>query len=139
MTGVQTCALPIWIATVTITNPGINYTVANVIISDLTGVEASLSISLASNSGTLRTYYYASNGQKVYVNNNAGTIDYNNGIVTLTALTVSSVNLNPYYDQNILTINVVPELTVIQPLRNRLLAIDTSNIQTVQLNMVPQV
>jgi hypothetical protein len=126
------------IATVSITNPGINYTVAYVNITDLTGVEASLKVTLASNSGTLRSYYYAANGQKVFVNNNAGTIDYLNGIVTLTALDVLSVNLNPYYDQNILTINVVPELTVIPPLRNRLLAIDTNNIQTVQLNMVPQ-
>ena len=127
------------IASVTLTNPGINYTVAYVIITDLTGVEASLKVSLASNSGTLRSYYYSTNGQKVFVNNNAGTIDYLNGIVTLTALDVLSVNLNPYYNENILTVNVVPELTVIPPLRNRLLSIDTNNSQTVQLNMVPQI
>jgi|APCry1669191812_1035378.scaffolds.fasta_scaffold00320_4 hypothetical protein len=127
------------IASVTLTNPGINYTVAQITITDLTGVEASLKVTLASNSGTLRSYYYSTNGQKVFVNNNAGTIDYLNGIVTFTALDVLSVNLNPYYDENVLTVNVVPELTVIPPLRNRLLAIDTNNSQTVQLNMVPQV
>ena len=127
------------IASVSLTNPGINYTVAYVNITDISGVEASLKVTLASNSGTLRSYYYSTNGQKVFVNDNAGTIDYLNGIVTLTALDVLSVNLNPYYDENVLTVNVVPELTVIPPLRNRLLAIDTNNSQTVQLNMVPQV
>ena len=123
---------------IVVTNPGINYTVAYANITDLTGQEASLSVVLASNTGTLRSYYYLTNGQKVFVNNNAGTIDYLNGIVTLTSLNVQGVFLNSYYDQNILTVNVVPELTVIPPLRNRLLVVDTNNIQSVQLNMVPQ-
>ena len=126
------------IQSITLTNPGINYTVAYANIIDSTGFEASLSVTLASNNGTLRSYYYQTDGQKVYVNNNAGTIDYMNGIVTITSLDLLKVILNPYFDQNIITINVVPELTVITPLRNRLLAIDTNNAQTVQLNMVPQ-
>ena len=105
---------------------------------DLTGQEASLSITLASNVGVLRSYYYLSNGQKVFVDETAGTIDYLNGIITFTNLNVQGVSLNPFYDQNIITVNVVPELSVIPPLRNRLLAIDTNNIQSIQLNMVPQ-
>lgn len=125
------------IRNVTITNPGINYTVAYVNITDSTGVEGSLSISLASNKGTLRSYYYQANGQKVYVNNDAGTIDYMHGTITFTSLTVLSVLSNAFYDKNIMTVNVVPELSVIPPLRNRLLAIDTNNAQAVQLNMVP--
>lgn len=123
---------------VEVTNPGINYTIAYVNISDPTGVEASLTISLRSNYGTLRTYYYETNGQKVFINNNAGTIDYLNGIITLSSLELLNVVRNPFYDLNVLTINAVPELTVIPPLRNRLLAIDTNNAQAIQLNMVPQ-
>jgi hypothetical protein len=127
------------IRSVNVTNAGINYTLAQVSISDSSGVEASLSITLSSNYGEIRSYYYQSNGQKVYVNNNAGTIDYLNGIITLTSLDLQKVALNPFYDENVLTVNVVPELTVITPLRNRLLAIDTNNAQAIQLNMVPQV
>jgi len=126
------------IRSVKVTNSGINYSLATVSITDPTGVEASLTISLSSNYGKLRTYYYQSNGQKVYVNENAGTIDYLKGIVTLTSLELLSVALNPFYDENILSFNVVPELSVITPLRNRLLAIDTNNGQAIQLNMVPQ-
>jgi len=126
------------IRSVTVTNPGINYTVATVSISDGSGVEALLSINLSSNFGKLRTYYFEPNGQKVYVNNNAGTIDYLNGIITLSSLTLLSVSPNPFYDENILTVNVVPGLSVIPPLRNRLLAIDTNNARTVQINMVPK-
>jgi len=127
------------IRSVNVTNAGINYTLAQVSITDSSGVEASLSITLSSNYGAIRSYYYQSNGQKVYVNNNAGTIDYLNGIITLTSLDLQKVALNPFYDENVLTVNVVPELTVITPLRNRLLAIDTNNAQAIQLNMVPQV
>ena len=126
------------IISVVVTNPGRNYTVAYANITDLTGQECSLSITLASNVGSIRSYYYLSNGQKVFVNENAGTIDYLNGIITFTNLNVQGVSLNPFYDQNIITVNVVPELSVIPPLRNRLLAIDTNNIQSIQLNMVPQ-
>lgn len=126
------------IVTVTVTNAGINYTRAIVNITDGTGSEASLSAKLRSSYGLLRTFYYKTNGEKVFINNNAGTVNYLTGKVTLTSLNAFSVTKNPFYDDNVITFNVVPELTVIPPLRNRLLAIDTNNAQAIQLKMVPQ-
>jgi hypothetical protein len=126
------------IVKVNITNPGINYTRAIVNVTDGTGSEAVLTARLRSDYGTLRTYYFQPDGQKIFVNNEAGTVNYLTGRVTLTSLNLLSVTRNPFYDQNILTFNVVPELSVIPPLRNRLLAIDTNNIQAIQLQMVPQ-
>lgn len=126
------------VRSVTVTNPGINYTRATVSISDPFGSEASFSVNLASNYGALRTYYYQENGQKVFVNEEAGTIDYISGKIVLNSLYALAVANNPFYDKKVLTINVVPEKSVITPLRNRLLAIDTNNAQAIQLKMVPQ-
>ncbi len=126
------------IVKVTVTNPGINYTRAIVNITDGTGSEASLSIKLRSSYGELRTYYFKPNGEKVFIDNKAGTVNYATGKVILNSLRAYSVTKNPFYDSDVLTFNVVPELTVIPPVRNRLLAIDTNNAQAIQLKMVPQ-
>lgn len=126
------------IVKVNVTNPGINYSRAFVAINDESGSGAVLNIKLRATRGTLRTYYYKSNGEKVIVNDNAGTIDYSTGRVTLDSLNPASMVSNDFYDQNVLTVNVVPEQGVIEPLRNRILAIDTNNIQAIQLEMVPE-
>ena len=126
------------VRSVTVTNPGINYTRTSVSITDTFGSEASLSANLRSNYGTLRMYYYQTNGQKVFVSENVGKINYLTGRITLNSLELLSVIKNPFYDTDVITFNVVPELSVIPPLRNRLLAIDTNNAQAIQLKMVPQ-
>ena len=126
------------IVKVTVTNPGINYTRAFVAINDDQGSGAVLTVKLRATVGTLRTFYYKSNGEKVIINNNAGTIDYVTGRVTLESLNPVSMISNDFYDQDVLTVNIVPEQGVIEPLRNRILAIDTNNIQAIQLEVVPE-
>jgi hypothetical protein len=126
------------VRSVLVTSPGINYTRATATITDAFGAEATFKVNLASDYGVLRTYYYQDNGQKVFVNEQAGTIDYLTGKVVLNSLYALAVASNPFYDKNVLTINIVPEKNVITPLRNRLLAIDTNNAQSIQIKMVPQ-
>lgn len=123
---------------VTVTNPGINYSRAFITINDADGTGAVLNVKLKSSLGILRSYYYKTNGEKVIINDNAGTIDYSTGQVILSSLNPVSVVSNDFYDQDVLTINVIPEQGVIEPLRNRILAIDTNNIQAIQLEMVPE-
>lgn len=123
---------------VRVINPGINYTRAFVNIEDSQGSGAVLSVNLKATVGTLRTYYYKPNGEKIIVNSEAGSIDYISGRVILDSLTPISMPANDFYDQDVLTINVVPEQGVIVPLRNRILAIDTNNIQAIQLDMVAE-
>lgn len=126
------------IVKVNVTNAGINYSRAFVTINDEQGTGAILNVQLKSTLGSLRTYYYKSNGQKVIVDENAGSINYVTGRVEINTLNVFSMPSNDFYDQDVLTVNVVPEQGVIDPLRNRILAIDTNNIQTIQLEMVPE-
>jgi hypothetical protein len=122
------------IRTIEVTNKGINYSRATVVITG-DGTEAAAVAILAARVGTLRSFYYKVNGEKVIVNENAGTIDYDTGKVILTALSVLDVEDNDFYDIDELTVNAVPEEEIIIPSRNRILAIDSSNFQSIQLTI----
>ena len=62
---------------------GNNYTTAAIALSGGKGTGASLTPNLTGGTGVLRTYYFDTNNVKHILNPTAGTIDYNNGIVTL--------------------------------------------------------
>jgi hypothetical protein len=126
------------VVSVEVINPGANYTRAFATLVDEDGSEAVLSVKLSTNFGTLRSYYFKENGEKIIVNPNAGEIDYTLGKITLNSLFPISVINNPFYDRDVLTINVVPNQNVIDPLRNRIVAIDTNNEQAIQLTLVPK-
>ena len=126
------------IVTIAVTNKGINYSRALVSIEGPGGVEATAKAVLQARNGTLRTYYYDDLGNKIIVNSDAGTIDYDTGKIVLSAIKPSAVISNDYYDQDILTINTVPGGEVIPPLRNRILTVDDNNIQSVQLEMIAE-
>lgn len=125
------------VRSIKITNKGINYSRASVSISG-EGSEATAIPVLEARNGTLRTFYYKTNGEKVIVNSNAGTIDYDTGKVELNSLLPFSINANDFYDTNIVTLNVVPNGDIIYPLRNRILAIDENNFQSIQVEVVAE-
>ena len=126
------------IVSIEIVNKGINYSRALVTIDGPGGVEAEAKAVLQARNGTLRTYYYDDLGNKIIVNPDAGTIDYDTGEVVLNSVKPSAVVTNNYYDTNVLTINAVPAGEVIPPLRNRILSIDENNIQSVQIEMIAE-
>lgn len=123
---------------ITITNKGTNYTRATVSITGGNGSGASAFAIIQNDLGTLRSYYYRSNGEKVFVNNTAGTINYLKGQVIITNLTNQGAVLNDYYDKNILTVNVLPDSDIITPLRNRILTIDSNNARSLLLEMIAE-
>ena len=128
------------VISIDITHKGINYTRALVTITDdgQVGSEATAQAVLEARNGTLRTYYYDNLGNKIVVNDNAGTIDYDTGEIALNAIQPSAIVSNDYYDTNVLTFNIVSGTEIIQPLRNRILTMDENNIQTVQLEIVAE-
>jgi len=69
---------------------------------------------------TLRTYYNNTLNVKTILNANAGTIDYTNGIITLTNF--NPVNIDNGLGQ--LTISTVPTTTIISSTFNRIITID---------------
>jgi hypothetical protein len=126
------------IISIEVTTKGINYSRAVVTITGTGGVEATAKAILQARNGTLRTYYYDDLGNKIIVNPEAGTIDYDTGEIVLNVVKPSAVVSNDYYDTDVLTINAVPGGEVIQPLRNRILTVDDNNIQSVQIEMIAE-
>jgi hypothetical protein len=124
------------VASIEITNKGSNYTRASVSISGATGIGVVVDPILQSRVGTLRTYYLNENGEKIFVNNNAGTIDYDNGIIVLTSLLPVSVATNAYYEPNVLTINTFVDKEIIDSIRNKIIDIDVDNPLSYQIEIV---
>lgn len=120
-----------------VTNKGTGYNAATVVIEG-EGQQGEALVVLEARIGTLRSYYYKPNGEKIIVTENAGTINYDTGEVILTSLSALSVLANDLYDDNVLTVNVVPEDEVITPLRNRIISIDADNIQSIQLEIIAE-
>jgi hypothetical protein len=125
------------IVEITVTNKGINYTRATVLISGV-GSEASAITRLQSKFGELRSFYLKPNGEKVIVNAKAGTINYENGIIELNSLLTNGAVLNDFYDTNILTFELPIEKEIIFPLRNRIVDIDENDARAIQLIIVPE-
>lgn len=124
------------VASIEMTNKGVNYTRATVTISGDTGIGVIVDPVLQSRVGNLRTYYINANGEKVFVNNDAGTIDYDNGIVVLKSLLPVTVASNSYYETNVLTINAFVEKEIINSIRNKIIDIDVDNPLSYQIEVV---
>jgi len=118
------------ITNIIITNAGSNYTQAIVQISGGGGFSALASAVLAGNNGILRTYYYV-NGVKTILNPTAGTVDYDNGIVILTAFNPSNVNNT----LGVLSIQAVPTSTIISSSRDKIITLDTFDNNAINVNL----
>ena len=121
-----------------IDTPGSNYTRATVSITGGGGSEGTAVAKLENNEGTLRSYYFKTNGEKVIVNNNAGTIDYSAGKITIRELYALDVIENDFYDDDVLTVNVPTHEDNIFPKRNRILTLDVNDALGIQLEMVAE-
>jgi len=128
------------VTSIEVTHKGINYSRATVTITDdgQVGTESTAKAVLQARNGILRTYYYDTLGNKIVINENAGTVDYDTGEVVLNAIQPSAIVSNDYYDTDVLTMNIVSGTEIIQPLRNRILTMDENNVQSVTLEMVAE-
>lgn len=120
-----------------VTNKGRNYSRAQVAIQGL-GAGATATPVLESNQGTVRTYYNKTNGDKVLVDTNAGSINYEKGLITLNKLTPRDVANNSFYDTDVVAFNATPASEIILPTRNRILTIDVTNSQSIQINVIAE-
>ena len=124
------------VASIEMTSKGSNYTRASVSISGDTGSGVVITPVLQSRVGTLRTYYLNQSGEKIFVNNDAGTVDYDNGIIVLKSLLPVSVATNNYYESNILSINAFVDKEIIDSIRNKIIDIDINNPLSYQIEIV---
>lgn len=109
---------------INVTNAGNNYTSAIATITpvtnDTTGQLGSAVVNLQGRYGTLRTYYNNTLNVKTVLNNNAGTIDYNEGVVTLDSFGPIEVD----NDLGQLAITANPSTTIVSSSFNRIITVD---------------
>lgn len=124
------------ITKINITNKGTGYTSAIVRIennsSDTSGRLGAASPVLEGRYGTIRSYYFtANNTVKTIYNANAGTIDYQEGIINLNNF--SPINVNN--DLSELTITINPETNILYSSYNTILTIDPFDPGAVQVTV----
>lgn len=124
------------IKAINVLTSGNNYTSAIATITpasnDTTGQLGSATVNLEGRYGTLRTYYNNTRNVKTVLNNNAGTIDYLNGVVTLNSFGPIDVD-NPLGQ---LTVAVNPTTTIISSTYNRIITIDPFDPNAITVNVV---
>lgn len=123
------------IVSVIIDERGADYTVATISFSDTTGSGATAKVDLLGRNGVIRSFYLQENGQKVIVDENAGTVDYDTGRIVLQSLTGYSVASTPYYglDQNIFALQIKPADETLFPSRNRIIGIDENDLSSIEI------
>jgi hypothetical protein len=117
---------------------GNNYTTAIASITaapgDTTGQLGAAVVNLQGRYGTLRTYYNNTSDIKTVLNPNAGTIDYNNGIISLVALSPTGVN----DEFGELAISAKPVSSLVSSTYNTILTLDQNNSQAITVNVIAQ-
>ena len=126
------------IVAIKITNPGVNYTKASVIISG-GGTGAVATPILQSNVGTLRTYYLSSQSQKVILNASAGSVNYLTGQVIINnLLTQQGTPANRYYNTDVVSVNAPINSGIVIPKRNQIFTIDQNDPLALQINVIAE-
>lgn len=126
------------IASIAVVDRGINYTTATAVITGGSGFGGAARVNLQFRNGVLRSFYVKTNGEKIIINSNVGTIDYRLGKIELNTFEPTALINNEYYDPTILTLNIQPEDDVIYPVQNRILDIDQYDASAIQITMVPE-
>ena len=108
------------IQSINITNRGVDYTRATVSITGGNGYGAEALAVIDGKTGTLRTIYYDSLAQRQIINSNAGTIDYDNGIVTINNIRFLSIDST----DGLIRVTIESEKGIIESTRDTILTID---------------
>jgi hypothetical protein len=126
------------VESINVLDKGSVYTRAIVTVVGGGGTGAVAQAVLGANLGTLRTFYFKDTGEKVIVNSNFGSVNYDTGQVTLNNVLPISVRRNANYAADIMTINVPAGTEIVPPLRNRIMTLDIRDGLAIQIEMVPE-
>jgi hypothetical protein len=111
------------IQSINMTNRGTDYTRAIITITSGSGYGAEAVAVIDGRTGTLRTIYYDTLAQRQIINANAGTIDYNNGIITINDIRFISVDSV----DGLIRMNIEAEKGIIQSTRDTIITIDVDD------------
>jgi len=111
------------IQSIKITNRGVDYTRAIVTITGGSGHGAEAVAVIDGRTGTLRTIYFDNLAQRQIINSNAGTIDYDNGIVNINDINFTTVDSS----DGLVRLTIQSEKGIIQSTRDTIVTIDTDD------------
>ncbi len=117
---------------ITVTNRGTDYTTALITLSGGNGYGATAVAVLDARFGNLRTIYYDGFAQKQIIRDRAGTIDYQNGIVTLTDMRFLSVKPSDGF----IRISLEAEKGIISSTKNTIITIDETDPAAIVTELV---
>ena len=118
------------ITKITVTNRGIGYTRAAITISGTGNSGAAIPL-ITAKTGILQTYYFDSNLNKQVVNSQAGTINYDTGLVQLENINIKGVNSS---DDN-LNISIETADHYLTTHQEQILTIDQNDAASIEINV----
>lgn len=113
---------------ITVTNPGINYTRASVIIEG-DGISGAATANIQGKMGKLRLVYYNTNSEVVLLQKDAGTIYYDQGYIVINDLKINSLPTND------LRFLAYAEDTIVDSTRNSIVLIDSTDGQSIKIEI----
>lgn len=123
------------ITKINVLTSGENYSSAVVQITpnqyDTTGQGAAAVVNFQGKNGTLRTYYFNNNKVKTVLDSSAGTIDYDNGIITLTDFAPTAIS-DPLGQ---LTVYATPYSQILSSTFNTIITVDQYDPNSIVVNM----
>jgi hypothetical protein len=124
------------ISSVVIDSGGSGYTQASIVISDATGIGATAIVNIRGNYGYLRTYYYVNGVKNILTSyshtSNAGTVDYTNGVVTLSNFNPTSLAST----DGTLRINGYAASRIVSSSFDKILTLDSNDSAAITVNVV---
>jgi hypothetical protein len=114
-----------------ILNPGIDYNRAVITITGGGGFGAQVLPVIDTRVSKLRTVYFTQTAERVVVNSNAGTVDYDKGIVQLNDINILSTNT---FDGTV-RISSGVQSSIIQSSRNTILTIDEQDTTSISVTV----
>jgi hypothetical protein len=108
---------------ITVVNRGSGYTRALATITGGNGYGATATVVLDSKYGTLRTIYYDEFVQRQVVKENAGTINYDTGLVTIDNIRILSVAAS----DNMVRLTIESERGILNSAKNTIITIDDTD------------
>ena len=115
---------------IVITDVGSNYTQALVAITDSTGTGAAATATLKENYSKLRSYYFNNSIKNILVQD-AGSVDFDKGIVSLTNFQPYSINSSDGYYR----VNALAAERFVSSSFNKILTLDSSDVTSVIVNV----
>ena len=112
---------------ITMITRGTGYSRAIVTITGGDGFGAKATAIVAARFGTIRTFYFNELAEKIIINAEAGTINYEAGLIILNNFKIEALDS----DHNDIRIAIEPETKIIDSRKNQILLIDTDGIDSV--------